>query len=48
MVVTSVKLTREKQDGENVLGIRLRYNVISTNVPGNNVLLKGVKQTVMA
>jgi hypothetical protein len=25
-----------------------RYNVISTNVPGNNVLLDGVEQTVRA
>ena len=48
VVVTSVKVTRERQDGENVLAIRLRYNVISTNVPGNDMLLQGVKQTVMA
>ncbi len=48
VVVTSVKVTRERQDGENVLAIRLRYNVISTNVPGNNVLLQGVEHTVMA
>lgn len=46
VVVTSVKVTRERQDGENVLAIRLRYNVISTNVPGNNVILSGVEQTV--
>ncbi len=48
VIVTSVKVTRETQDGENILAIRLRYNVISTNVPGNNVLLQGVEQTVMA
>jgi hypothetical protein len=29
-----------------VLAIRLRYNVISTNVPGNNVILSGLEQTV--
>ena len=46
VVVTSVKITRERQDGENVLAIRLRYNVISTNVPGNNVIVAGVEQTV--
>lgn len=46
VVVTSVKVTRERQDGENVLALRLRYNMISTNVPGNNVLLQGVEQTV--
>lgn len=48
IVVTSVKITRERQDGENILAIRLRYNVISTNVPGNNVLLEGVEQTIRA
>src|SRR5579884_3102843 len=37
VVVTSVQASREQQDGENVLAIRLRYNVISTNTPGNNV-----------
>ncbi len=46
VVVTSVKVTRERQDGENVLAIRLRYNVISTNVPGNNVIVSGVEQAV--
>lgn len=33
VVVTSVQVSREPQDGENVLAIRLRYNVISTNTP---------------
>ena len=46
VVVTSVQASREQQDGENVLPIRLRYNVISTNAPGNNVILAGVEQTV--
>lgn len=46
VVVTSVKVTRERQEGENVLALRLRYNIISTNVPGNNVLLEGVEQTI--
>jgi len=46
VVVTSVQIAREQQDGENVLAIRLRYNVISTNVPGNNVIFSGVEQTV--
>jgi phage baseplate assembly protein W len=44
--VTSVQVTRERDRGENVLAIRLRYNVISTNVPGNNVILGGLEQTV--
>lgn len=48
IVVTSVKVTRERLDGENVLAIRLRYNVVSVNVPGNNVLLQGIEQTIGA
>lgn len=44
--MTSVKATREQQDGENILALRLRYNVISTNTPGNNVILSGVEQKV--
>jgi phage baseplate assembly protein W len=46
VIVTSVQATREKQEGENVLALRLRYNVISTNTPGNNVILSGIEQTV--
>lgn len=46
VVVTSVKVTRERHDGDNVLAIRLRYNIISTNSPGNNVIVPGVEQTV--
>jgi phage baseplate assembly protein W len=44
--VTSVQVTRERQDGENVLSIRIRYDVISANVPGNNVILAGIEQMV--
>jgi phage baseplate assembly protein W len=46
--LTSVQVTRERDRGENVLAIRLRYNVIDRNVPGNNVLIEGVEQTVRA
>jgi phage baseplate assembly protein W len=46
VIVTSVQATREVLDGENVLAIRLRYNVISTNTAGNNVILAGVEQMV--
>ncbi|MDR7420821.1 MAG: GPW/gp25 family protein [Armatimonadota bacterium] len=42
--VTSVQVTRERDRGENVLAIRLRYNIISTNTPGNNVIVEGVEQ----
>lgn len=46
--LTSVQVTRERDGGENILAIRLRYNIISTNVPGNNVIVAGVEQTVRA
>jgi phage baseplate assembly protein W len=44
--LTSVQVTRERDRGENVLAIRLRYNIISANVPGNNVLIEGVEQAL--
>ena len=46
IVVTSINVSRETQEGENVLVIRGRYNLINENVPGNNVLLEGVEVTV--
>lgn len=48
IVVTSVRASRETSDGENVLSLRIRYNLISANVPGNNVLLEGIEQTIRA
>ena len=45
--VTSVQVTRERDRGENVLAIRLRYNVISTNTSGNNVIVEGVEDEVI-
>ncbi len=46
VVVSFVRLTRERHEGEDVLAIRLRYNIVSTNTPGNNVVVSGVDQTV--
>jgi hypothetical protein len=46
IIVTDVAVGRLRQDGENVLAIRVRYDVISTNTPGNNVILSGIEQTV--
>jgi hypothetical protein len=48
IVVISVQVTREQRGGEKILAIRLHYNVISTNTPGNNVMLHDVSQTVLA
>jgi phage baseplate assembly protein W len=45
--VTSVQVARERDRGENVLAIRLRYNVIDRNVPGNNVLIESIEQTIL-
>jgi phage baseplate assembly protein W len=47
IVVTAVTVRRERGDGENVLAIRIRYAVISTNTPANNVLSLGIEQTVV-
>ena len=44
--VTGVHVTREQQDGENVLAIRITYDVIDRNVPGNNVILPSIEQIV--
>ena len=41
--VTSVHVARERQDGENVLAIRLRYNIVTR--PGN-VIVEGVDQVI--
>lgn len=46
VVVTAVQVTRELQVGEDVLAIRLTYDVIAANVPGNQVILANVAQTV--
>jgi phage baseplate assembly protein W len=43
--VTSVHVTREPLDCDNVLAIRVRYNAISTNTPRNDVIVEGVEQT---
>jgi hypothetical protein len=45
--LTSVQVTRERDRGENVLALRIRYNIISANVPGNNVLLDSIEQQVL-
>ena len=47
VVVTTVAITREVQSGADVLAIRVRYDVISANTSGNNVILSGVEQTVV-
>jgi len=44
--LTAVQVSRERDRGENVLALRIRYNIISANVPGNNVILPGVEQIV--
>jgi hypothetical protein len=45
--VTSVQAARERDQDENVLAIRLRDDVIARNVPGNNVLVENIEQTVL-
>jgi len=45
IIVKGLQVSREQHDGENVLAIRIRYDFISTNTPGNNVILSGIEQT---
>jgi phage baseplate assembly protein W len=47
IVVTAVQVSREQHDGKNVLAIRLNYDVVSMNVPGNGVILSRIQQTVL-
>jgi phage baseplate assembly protein W len=42
--VTSVQVTREGDQGENVLAIRLRYDIVAS--PGGNALIPAVEQSV--
>ena len=46
VVVTSVQMTREVQEGQNVLAIRLRYNLVDR--ASGAVLLQSLDQTVFA
>lgn len=45
MRVTSVTITREKQDGENVLVLSLHYDI--TSLLGSNILVLDVGQMVI-
>ena len=47
IVVTAVEIRRERQGGENVLAIRLRYDVVSTTTPATSVALSGIEQTAI-
>ena len=46
VVVTQLEIARVEDAELNKLLIRLRYNVIQGNVPGNAVLLERIEQTV--
>ena len=43
--VTGVKVTRERQEGKDVLAIRVRYSVLSTGAQ-SSPLVGGIEQTV--
>jgi hypothetical protein len=45
--VTSVQIAREQDRGENVLAIRLRYNIVANSVAGANVAPGEIEQTVV-
>lgn len=44
--LTRYAVTPDRDRGENVLALRIRYNIISANTPGNNVILAGIEQVV--
>lgn len=46
VAITAVQIGREQHNGENVLAIRIRYDVISTNPLGNNVILSSIEQRI--
>lgn len=46
VAVTSVQMTRELQDGQNVLAIRIRYNLVDR--ASGAVLLQDLDQTILA
>lgn len=47
VIVKTVSVTRETQEGDNILAVRLGYSLISRNVSGNQVLVPSVEQTVL-
>jgi hypothetical protein len=47
VVITAVQTSQEQHDGENVLAIRIRYDVISANAPETHVVLGGIEQRVL-
>ena len=48
VVVTAVQVARKQQAGENVLAIRVGYDVVLANTPGNNVISTSVRHTFLA
>ena len=44
--VTSVQITRERDRGENVLAIRLRYDVLSTRIAASTTVWVGAEQGI--
>ena len=45
--VTSVQITRERDRGENVLAIRLRYAIVARGTSAGGVLIENVEQTLV-
>ena len=41
VVVTAVEIRRERQDGENVLAIRISYAIVATGATGETVVRQG-------
>ena len=47
VIVKTVSVTRETQEGDDILAVRVVYSLINRNVPGNQVLVPSLEQTVL-
>lgn len=45
--VASVQITRERDRGENVLSIRLRYSIVARGTAAGRIIVENVEQTVV-
>ena len=46
IVITSVAVRRQLEEGENVLAVRIRYDVVTTTA-GTNIVKSGIEQTIV-
>jgi phage baseplate assembly protein W len=47
VIVQTVRVSREQQEGADVLSVRVGYSLIRRNVSGNQVVVPSIEQTVL-